>query len=71
MDISTNPPTNDAKHWAVPALTVMSLWSVGAGMIIYLAGLKGIPESSTKPPVSTAPALSADSGTSRFPCSPR
>ncbi|HEX4053938.1 MAG TPA: extracellular solute-binding protein [Tepidisphaeraceae bacterium] len=45
MDIATNPPTNDAKRWAVPALTIMSLWGVGAGMIIYLAGLKGIPES--------------------------
>jgi multiple sugar transport system permease protein len=45
MDISTNPPTNDAMHWAVPALTIMSLWGVGAGMIIYLAGLKGIPDS--------------------------
>jgi ABC-type sugar transport system permease subunit/ABC-type glycerol-3-phosphate transport system substrate-binding protein len=45
MDISTDPPTNDAKRWAVPALTIMSLWGVGAGMIIYLAGLKGIPES--------------------------
>jgi multiple sugar transport system permease protein len=45
MDITTNPPTNDAKHWAVPALTIMSIWGVGAGMIIYLAGLKGIPES--------------------------
>jgi ABC-type sugar transport system permease subunit/ABC-type glycerol-3-phosphate transport system substrate-binding protein len=45
MDTSANPPVNDAKHWAVPALTIMSLWGVGAGMIIYLAGLKGIPES--------------------------
>jgi ABC-type sugar transport system permease subunit/ABC-type glycerol-3-phosphate transport system substrate-binding protein len=45
MDISRTPPTNDAAHWAVPALTLMSLWGVGAGMIIYLAGLKGIPES--------------------------
>ena len=45
MDLTTDPPTNDAKRWAVPALTIMSLWGVGAGMIIYLAGLKGIPES--------------------------
>jgi multiple sugar transport system permease protein len=45
MDLSTNPPTNDAMRWAVPALTIMSLWGVGAGMIIYLAGLKGIPDS--------------------------
>jgi ABC-type sugar transport system permease subunit/ABC-type glycerol-3-phosphate transport system substrate-binding protein len=45
MDTSVDPPVNDARHWAVPALTIMSLWGVGAGMIIYLAGLKGIPES--------------------------
>lgn len=45
MDTSVDPPVNDAKRWAVPALTIMSLWGVGAGMIIYLAGLKGIPES--------------------------
>jgi multiple sugar transport system permease protein len=29
--------------WALPALIVMSLWGVGGGMIIYLAGLQGIP----------------------------
>jgi multiple sugar transport system permease protein len=27
----------------LPALIIMSLWSVGGGMIIYLAGLQGIP----------------------------
>jgi multiple sugar transport system permease protein len=32
-----------SPDWAVPALIVMSLWSVGGGMIIYLAGLQGIP----------------------------
>lgn len=35
----------DAKIWAIPALVLMGLWSVGGGMIIYLAGLKGIPAS--------------------------
>ncbi|RIK46009.1 MAG: ABC transporter permease [Chloroflexi bacterium] len=30
-------------QWALPALILMSLWSIGGGMIIYLAGLKGIP----------------------------
>jgi multiple sugar transport system permease protein len=30
-------------QWALPALIIMSLWSVGGGMIIYLAGLQGIP----------------------------
>jgi multiple sugar transport system permease protein len=30
-------------EWALPALTLMSLWSLGGGMVIYLAGLQGIP----------------------------
>ena len=29
-------------EWALPALILMSLWSVGAAMIIFLAGLQGI-----------------------------
>jgi multiple sugar transport system permease protein len=29
--------------WAMPALIVMSLWTFGGTMIIYLAGLQGIP----------------------------
>lgn len=29
--------------WAMPALVIMSLWSVGGTMIIYLAGLQGVP----------------------------
>jgi len=32
-----------SPDWALPALIVMSLWSVGGGMIIYLAGLQCIP----------------------------
>ncbi|QDU34909.1 L-arabinose transport system permease protein AraP [Poriferisphaera corsica] len=35
----------DAKWFAMPALVIMSLWGVGGGMVIYLAGLKGIPQS--------------------------
>ncbi|QQE12964.1 extracellular solute-binding protein [Planctomycetota bacterium] len=35
----------DAKWYAMPALVIMSLWGVGGGMVIYLAGLKGIPQS--------------------------
>jgi multiple sugar transport system permease protein len=31
--------------WAIPGFVVMNLWGVGGGMIIYLAGLKGIPVS--------------------------
>jgi multiple sugar transport system permease protein len=30
-------------NWALPALIIMSVWGVGGGMIIYLAGLQGIP----------------------------
>lgn len=30
-------------HWALPALIIMSLWGVGGGMVIYLAGLQGVP----------------------------
>jgi len=35
----------DAATWALPGFVLMSLWGVGSGMIIYLAGLKGIPVS--------------------------
>jgi multiple sugar transport system permease protein len=30
--------------WVIPAFIIMSLWAVGAPMIIYLAGLQGIPQ---------------------------
>jgi multiple sugar transport system permease protein len=30
-------------NWALPALIIMSLWSVGSSMIVNLAGLQGIP----------------------------
>ncbi len=30
-------------EWALPALILMSLWGLGSSMIIYLAGLQGIP----------------------------
>jgi multiple sugar transport system permease protein len=32
-----------SPNWAVPALVIMSLWGIGGGMIIYLAGLQGVP----------------------------
>ncbi|MEZ6190397.1 MAG: extracellular solute-binding protein [Phycisphaerales bacterium] len=35
----------DAEWFAIPAYVIMALWGVGAGMVIYLAGLKGISES--------------------------
>jgi multiple sugar transport system permease protein len=30
--------------WSKPALIIMSLWTVGSGMVIYLAGLQNIPQ---------------------------
>jgi multiple sugar transport system permease protein len=33
----------DAANWSKPALIVMGLWGAGSGMILWLAGLKGIP----------------------------
>ena len=31
------------ENWVIPALAIMSLWGVGGGMVIFLAGLQGIP----------------------------
>lgn len=31
------------ESWALSAIIIMSLWGVGGGMLIYLAGLQGIP----------------------------
>ena len=30
-------------HWALSALVIMSLWAVGGNIILYLAGLQGVP----------------------------
>lgn len=42
LGLPTVPWLTDV-HWAKPSLVLMSLWGVGAGMIIFLAGLQGIP----------------------------
>jgi hypothetical protein len=31
-------------RWAKPALILMSLWGAGGSMVIYLAGLQGVPQ---------------------------
>jgi len=33
-----------SEQWAKPGLVLMSLWGVGSWIIIYLAGLQGVPE---------------------------
>jgi len=37
------PAWLSSPQWALPGFIVMSLWSTGATMIIFLAGLQGIP----------------------------
>jgi multiple sugar transport system permease protein len=43
----SNPPQwLQDPNWALPAFVIMSLWGIGGGrMIIFLAGLQGIPDS--------------------------
>ena len=33
----------DAERWGVPAFALVNLWVIGGTMMIYLAGLKGVP----------------------------
>ncbi len=33
------------EHWSKPALIIMSLWSIGGAMVIFLAGLADVPVS--------------------------
>jgi multiple sugar transport system permease protein len=43
LGINQPPGWLQDPQWAVPALIIMSLWSVGGTMIIYLSGLQGVP----------------------------
>lgn len=36
-------PWLTTPEWALPSFIIMSLWGVGGGMIIYLAGLQSVP----------------------------
>ena len=39
----TGPGWLASETWVLPSFVLMSLWGVGGAMIIYLAGLQGIP----------------------------
>ncbi len=43
LGIDNPPGWLSDPDWAIPSLVIMSLWGVGGTMIIYLAGLQGIP----------------------------
>jgi len=34
-----------SDQWALPSLIIKSFWGIGGGIIIYLAGLQGVPQS--------------------------
>jgi multiple sugar transport system permease protein len=40
----TPQPWLTSEFWSKPALIFMNLWGVGGAMLVYLAGLKGIPQ---------------------------
>ncbi len=33
-----------SESWVIPAFVIMSVWNIGAPMVVYLAGLQGIPQ---------------------------
>jgi len=41
----TGPAWFNSQSWAVPTVALMALWTVGGGMIVYLAGMQDIPAS--------------------------
>jgi multiple sugar transport system permease protein len=43
IGIADPPSWLDDPAWIYPGLVIMGIWGIGAGMIVYLAGLKGIP----------------------------
>src|SRR5271154_1589823 len=36
-------PWLESSFWVIPAFVIMQLWGVGASMLIYLAGIQGVP----------------------------
>ena len=43
IGIEHPPDWLESTTWIYPGLVLMGIWGIGAGMIVYLAGLKGIP----------------------------
>jgi len=41
----SGPAWLSSEKWAIPSLILMSFWNMGAGMVIFLAGLKSVPVS--------------------------
>lgn len=43
LGIQNPPKWLFSREWVIPAFIIMSLWNVGSAMVIFLAGLQGIP----------------------------
>jgi ABC-type sugar transport system permease subunit len=43
LGIKSPPPWLEDPNWVYPGLALISVWGIGAGIIVYLAGLKGVP----------------------------
>lgn len=43
IGISDPPDWLQDPSWIYPGLVIMGVWGIGAGIIVYLAGLKGVP----------------------------
>jgi multiple sugar transport system permease protein len=43
VGVAEPPAWLDSVRWAMPALVLMSLWSIGNTVVIYLAGLQDVP----------------------------
>jgi ABC-type sugar transport system permease subunit len=43
IGISSPPAWLEDPTWVYPGLAMIGFWGIGAGMIVYLAGLKGVP----------------------------
>jgi ABC-type sugar transport system permease subunit len=43
IGVENPPPWLEDPGWVYPGLALIGVWGIGAGMIVYLAGLKGIP----------------------------
>jgi multiple sugar transport system permease protein len=50
-----------SETWVIPALILMSIWSVGTGVVLLLAGMQGIPQELLE-----AATIDGASGTQRF-----
>jgi ABC-type sugar transport system permease subunit len=43
VGVAKPPPWLEDPGWVYPGLALIGFWGIGAGVIVYLAGLKGIP----------------------------